>query len=136
MTFIYRRTIRFQDTDAAGVVYFANTLAMCHEAYEEALMANGIDLGQLMSASNDLALPIVHASVDYYQPAYCGDRHEIHLSTTVKSDSEFELHYEIYRVNDLAQPISQAQTRHVCINPSSRQRRPLPLSITDWLHHC
>ncbi|MEO1763007.1 MAG: 1,4-dihydroxy-2-naphthoyl-CoA hydrolase, partial [Cyanobacteria bacterium J06629_18] len=26
MSFTYNRTIRFQDTDAAGVVYFANVL--------------------------------------------------------------------------------------------------------------
>ncbi|MFS8118916.1 MAG: acyl-CoA thioesterase, partial [Microcoleus sp.] len=44
MSFSYTRTVRFQDTDAAGVVYFANVLAMCHEAYEASLAASGINL--------------------------------------------------------------------------------------------
>ena len=43
MSFTYHRTIRFKDTDAAGVVYFANILAICNEAYEESLEASGID---------------------------------------------------------------------------------------------
>ena len=37
MPFAYLRTIHFPDTDAAGVVFFPNYFAMCHEAYEEAL---------------------------------------------------------------------------------------------------
>jgi len=35
MPFTYSRTVHFADTDAAGVVFFANFLAICHEAYEE-----------------------------------------------------------------------------------------------------
>lgn len=44
MPFTYNRTVRFQDTDAAGVVYFANVLGICHEAYEESLEASSINL--------------------------------------------------------------------------------------------
>lgn len=42
--YIYKRIIRFQDTDAAGVVYFANILAMGHEAYEASLNQVEINL--------------------------------------------------------------------------------------------
>jgi len=34
MAFVYGRTIRFQETDAAGVIYFSNVLVLCHEAYD------------------------------------------------------------------------------------------------------
>ena len=73
MSFSYQRIIRFQDTDAAGVVYFANVLAMCHEAYEESLAASGINLKAFFSNS-DIAIPIVHASVDFFRPMFCGDK--------------------------------------------------------------
>ena len=46
MPFEYPRTIRFADTDAAGVVYFAQILSICHEAYEASLQASGIELRQ------------------------------------------------------------------------------------------
>ena len=44
MSFYYRRIVHFQDTDAAGVVYFVNVLAICHEAYEASLAAFDINL--------------------------------------------------------------------------------------------
>ena len=44
MAFLYTRTIRFHETDAAGVVYFANLLTLCHEAYEAALAEAGLDV--------------------------------------------------------------------------------------------
>jgi 1,4-dihydroxy-2-naphthoyl-CoA hydrolase len=132
MPFIYHRTIRFQDTDAAGVVYFANTLAMCHEAYEESLMASGIQVWKFCS-DREIALPIVHATVDYFRPAFCGDRHEIRLSPTLQSENKFEIRYEIYETGDREHLVSQALTHHVCINPVNRQRQPLPQAVLDWL---
>jgi len=53
MAFTYRRTIRFADTDAAGVVFFPNYFSICHEAYEESLAADGIEF-QSFSASTTL----------------------------------------------------------------------------------
>ena len=46
MTFTYSRQIYLSDTDAAGVVYFAKGLEICHQAYEESLAEAGISLNQ------------------------------------------------------------------------------------------
>ena len=46
--FDYRRRIYLGDTDAAGVVYFAKGLEICHEAYEESLAKAGINLNQMI----------------------------------------------------------------------------------------
>jgi len=77
--FIYHRTVRFQDTDAAGVMYFANGLAIAHEAYEASLQATGIDQKAFFKGV-PVAVPIVHASVDFLRPIAVGDRLEIHLT--------------------------------------------------------
>jgi 1,4-dihydroxy-2-naphthoyl-CoA hydrolase len=58
MAFIYSRTIHFQETDAAGVVYFANLLALCHEAYEASLAEAGVDLRQFFSSGGEVAVPV------------------------------------------------------------------------------
>jgi 1,4-dihydroxy-2-naphthoyl-CoA hydrolase len=134
MAFFYQRTVRFQDTDAAGVVYFTNTLAMCHEAYEASLMAAGIEVQQFFKTGGSTAVPIVHAEADYLRPAFCGDHHEIQLTPTFQSEHAFEIQYVIYEVGHPEQPISKALTRHVCIDPSSRQRQPLPPEMLDWLN--
>ena len=131
MPFIYKRTVRFQDTDAAGVVYFANVLAMCHEACEESLAASGIDLKAFFSTP-ELVSPLVHASVDFLRPMFCGDQLVIHLMTMQRSCNEFEIAYEVLAA-EANKIVAKAITRHVCINPISRTRKELPAEIIQWL---
>ena len=132
MPFIYQRTVRFSDTDAAGVVYFANVLTLCHEAYEASLAATGIDLRAFFSGV-DVALPIAHANVDFFRPMFCGDRLEVHLTPKQLQESEFELTYAVFLEGKLERSMSNAQTRHVCIDPGTRKRRSLPLELSQWL---
>ena len=132
MPFVYQRTVRFGDTDAAGVVYFANVLSMCHEAYEASLAAAGMDLKGFFSGI-DVALPIAHASVDFFRPIACGDRLEIHLTPKLLQESEFEIAYAVFLADQPARSVSNAHTRHVCIDLATRSRRSLPVDISQWL---
>lgn len=129
MPFTYTRTVRFQDTDAAGVVYFVNVLAMCHEAYEESLATSNIDL-KIFFSNPSVAIPIVHASVDFRYPMFCGDRVIIYLTTQHLGINEFDISYKIVVGEQL---VAKAITRHVCINAISRTRQQLPDEISQSL---
>ncbi|WRH66013.1 MAG: thioesterase family protein [Planktothrix sp. GU0601_MAG3] len=129
--YIYKRTIRFQDTDAAGVVYFANILAMGHEAYEASLNQAGINLKSFF-VNPDFAIPIVHASVDFRFPLCCGDQILIELNPEIIKENSFKIKYEI-RLDNSDQLIAEAITKHICINPKTRQRQHLPPVIINWL---
>ena len=130
--FIYRRTVRFQDTDAAGVMYFANGLAIAHEAYEASLQAAGIDLRAFFKGL-PVAVPIAHASVDFLRPISVGDRLEIHLTPAQTRPTEFEIHYQIYLESTPDKPVLKAFTRHVCIDAQTRTRQELPPTLLTWL---
>ena len=130
MPFIYQRTVRFQDTDAAGVVYFANVLTMCHEAYEESLATSGINI-KLFFSNLNVAIPIVHANVDFFRPIFCGDKVSIHLSPCQLGNDNFEINYIIMSAE--RRQIIKAITRHVCINPVSRSRQELSTEMMLWL---
>ncbi|MCY7392835.1 MAG: acyl-CoA thioesterase [Leptolyngbyaceae cyanobacterium CAN_BIN12] len=130
--FIYHRTVRFQDTDAAGVVYFANGLAIAHEAYEASLQAAGVDLKAFFEGT-PVAVPIIHASVDFLRPISVGDRLEIHLTPHQNRPTEFEIHYQIYLEVALGKPVIKALTRHVCIDVQTRARQELPPLLITWL---
>ncbi|HEY9647245.1 MAG TPA: thioesterase family protein [Chroococcidiopsis sp.] len=132
MTFTYLRIVHFQDTDAAGVVYFANALAIAHEAYEASLVAAGIDL-KAFFRDPELAVPIVHASVDFMRPMYCGDRLQIYLKPQILKDYSFEIDYAIHTDSDTQPLLSRAMTRHVCIHPSSRAKLDIPKPLQQWL---
>ena len=58
------RTVRFGDTDAAGVMHFHQLLRWCHEAYEESLERFGIAADEIFPAPGRtpaVALPIATA---------------------------------------------------------------------------
>jgi len=137
-----QRTVTFRDTDAAGVVYFACVLTMCHEAYEASLAASGITLADFFGKS-PIAVPIVHASVDFRQPLYCGDHLHIDLSVLADLDEitlakfppnqSFTLEYHIWRNGDCSRPAAQAITRHCAIDTATRRRCDLSPALQAWL---
>jgi 1,4-dihydroxy-2-naphthoyl-CoA hydrolase len=132
MPFSYHRTVRFQDTDAAGVVYFANVLSMCHEAYEASLIASGIELPAFFK-NTTAAIPIIHASVDFRRPMYCGDQLQIELISQQLDDYKFEISYQIVAALSVQQLLATANTKHICIKPTNRKRIQLPEAINQWL---
>ena len=131
--FDYQRRIYLSDTDAAGVVYFAKGLEICHEAYEESLAKAGINLNQMIREGKT-AIPIVRAKIDFLRPLYCGDSIQINLATSLISNSEFAIAYQIFAIDNLERILVKAHTRHVCINPQIRRRMDLSPDIREWLN--
>ena len=133
MPFTYTRTVHFQDTDAAGVVYFANVLAMCHEAYEASLAASGINLKAFFS-NPEVAFPIIHASVDFYRPMFAGDRLMIQLTPKPVTGDEFEIAYQVFSAGELpGRSAAKALTKHVCIDAVSRTKKQLSEELMQWM---
>jgi 1,4-dihydroxy-2-naphthoyl-CoA hydrolase len=124
----YSYQVQLRDTDAAGVVYFANLLAICHGAYEATVASAGVNWRELLS-NPQLALPIVHATVDFRRPIYCGDSLTITLTAVIHSNSEFIINYQICLAD--GQVAGQALTKHVAIDPGLRQRVDLPPLIRE-----
>ena len=131
--FDYQRRIYLSDTDAAGVVYFAKGLEICHEAYEESLAKAGINLNQMIREGKT-ALPIVRAEIDFLRPLFCGDLVRVNLTTSLINNSEFAIAYQISPVDNSEQILIKAHTRHVCINPQIRQKIDLPAAMQEWLN--
>ena len=132
MDFSYRRTVYLADTDAAGVVYFASVMNMCHEAYEESLAQAGINWQDFVTNSM-VAIPIVHAEVSFFRPMFCGDKLLIKLIPKQISDHKFAIDYQVFSTTSLEKPVAQGKTNHVCINTQTRGKVNLPELIIKWL---
>ncbi len=131
MSHTYERPIYFSDTDAAGVVYFANLLRFCHEAYEDLLCHLGVDLRQFFSGRG-LILPITEVQARFLAPLHCGDRLRIIVTPEAFETSRFQLGYRLLRV-ERGDRVAVAQTHHVCLTVPERQRSPVPSPLADWL---
>ena len=127
------RTVRFGDTDAAGVMHFHQLLRWCHVAYEESLERFGVATSAIFPAPGRapaVALPIVHVSADYLRPLVCGDPLAVELRPQQLDASSFEVHYR-FRHGGLE--AASGLTRHVAIATASRRRTALPAPIRHWL---
>jgi len=118
MPFTYERTIRLADTDAAGVVFFAKTLALCHEAYEAALDDAGCPVADFLGRESDTLIPIAKVRADYLRPLFCGDRVRITLRPTRLSEDSFAIDYEIVRLGGSVR--RTALTERVCTPLAAR----------------
>ena len=132
-----KRTVRFGDTDAAGVVHFHELFRWCHETWEESLEKYGIILQeifpttQINSRQLDVALPIVHCEANYFQPLYVGDTIIIELNPEKLNESSFVLRFKLVK-ND--ENIGSINIKHVSINPITREKCALSEQINMWLY--
>lgn len=133
MTFLYERTIHFPDTDAAGVVFFPNYLAICHEAYEEAITAAGIDPRAYFSERDGLVLPVSRSEADYLRPLFVGDRLRVSVAPALIDENQFRLSFELLKLGTVEKLAARVRTEHVCISASTRERRPLPADLRNWI---
>ena len=132
MAFSYLRTIHFPDTDAAGVVFFANYLVICHEAYEEALGAAGIEL-KTFFADTGVVVPIIKSEAEYLRPLACGEKIRVGVHPDLLTEATYAVRYEVIRLGAVEKLAARVRTEHVCIATQSRERRPLPPPLAAWV---
>jgi 1,4-dihydroxy-2-naphthoyl-CoA hydrolase len=131
MPFTYARTVRLADTDAAGVMFFARTLAVCHEAYEESLAASGISLASLLGG--EVIVPISKSEADYLRPLRVGDKLRVTAAPEFLSDKSFAIRFEIHRLGAIEKLAARVRTEHVCTSPAKRERVSLPPALLAWV---
>lgn len=137
MPFSYVRTIRFSDTDAAGIVFFARYLAICHEAYEEALASIGLPLSTFFS-EHEVIVPIAKSECSYLRPLACGDKVRVEVTPRRLSVNSFTLEHVLWKLPASGSAAGEkraavARTEHVCIHSTTRERQPLPAALAAWV---
>ena len=131
-SFRYQRTIRFSDTDAAGVVFFARYLSIAHEGYEEALAAAGLPLAKFF-ADTGVVIPIAKSEASYLRPLETGERIIVELAPHVIDASRFAINTTIWKTAPTEKRAATIRTEHVCIDSSTRRKTPLPGAIHSWV---
>ena len=126
--FTYKRKIRLQETDAAGILFFADYFSLFHEAFESFLDAAGIDLAKIIRG-NKYLLPIARAEADYSAPLFLGDTIEIKLTVEQINKSSFVIISGFIKNNKTS--AAALKTVHVAVDAKTRKKIPLPKVIRD-----
>lgn len=128
--FVTHNKVRMNDTDMAGILYFANQFRFVHDAWEDLVEKENISFKQVLHEENFLFV-IVHAEADYLAPLNIGDKLEIHVTVETIGNSSFTMQYLIYK-EDKTQ-VGAAKTVHVTIDKKTRKKIPIPPHLKKLL---
>jgi acyl-CoA thioester hydrolase len=71
-THVFQVRVYYEDTDAGGVVYYANYLKMAERARTEMLRTGGLEHGRLL-AEHGVSFAVRRCEADYRRPARLDD---------------------------------------------------------------
>lgn len=111
--------VYYEDTDAAGIVYYANYLKFAERARTELLRAIGIDHSRMRSTKG-LAFAVRDCAIDYQAPARLDDALEVHTRVMDISGAAIRAEQVIKRENELLVRIT---LRIVCLRGNGRPAR-------------
>lgn len=88
--------VYYEDTDAQGVVYYANYFRFTERARTEWLRSLGVDQERLLSESRRMFV-VVSATADFITPARFNDELIVTASLARLSRAAFDIEQSIYR---------------------------------------
>lgn len=125
--YIYKRLIHVQDTDATGVLYFANQLQIGLEAFEHFMSEKGHSVGGMVCKGNFL-LPIVHTEGDFLSPLTIGDKVLLKMEFTRIGTTSFTHESKFYKEGEL---VGTSAIVHVAFCPQKREKIPIPKELIE-----
>ena len=115
----FRLTVYYEDTDLAGIVYYANYLKFIERARSEALRRLGIDQTALR-AETGLVFAVRRVVVDDLAPARFAARLLVTTAVAAVGGARAELVQEVRRGDAL---LVRAEVTVVCLGPDGRPAR-------------
>ena len=122
-TFKKKLTVRLHDTDAAGILFFANQFVFIHDTYEELLRQFGFSIAATLRDGSYI-VPIVHAESQYLKPLTVGDEITVTVQVAKIGETSFVLEYELLDID--GQSVGKAKTVHVAVSRQTQDKITLP----------
>jgi acyl-CoA thioester hydrolase len=122
-------TIYWEDTDAGGVVYYANYLKFMERCRTEWLRALNVDQVKLR-AEQGLQFVVVNVNVDYLKPAVLHD--EVIVTAALdKLTGATIVFKQTIRRGDVQ--LIDATVRVACLDAATMKARPIPRNLfMEW----
>ena len=131
--FLWPVRVYWEDTDAGGVVYYANYLKFCERARSEWLRSLGLDQ-QAMAAHEQVLFVVSSAQVRYAAPARLDDLLEVSVAITQAGGASLDLLQEVRRRGAAGDPsplLASAQVRVACVQAGSFRPVRLPATVLE-----
>ena len=118
-------TVYFEDTDAYGIVYYANYLKFMERARSDFIRAVGVDQAAALKATGS-AYAVVEVDIKYRRPARLGDDLQVISTVEQVRASSVDIHQRVMRGPEL---LTDARLTAAFLDGDGRpQRQP-----KDWV---
>ena len=118
-------SVSYGETDAMGVVYYAEYLHYFERSRSLYIRERGISYSEV--EKKGIYLPVREASCRYRIPAHYEDQLNIHVGISKWKRASVKFVYEIYK-NDRSIHVASGFTEHACVNSEGR-----PVKVPSWL---
>lgn len=121
--------VYYEDTDAGGVVFYANYLKFFERARTEMLRSFGFEQDQLIAEENVIFV-VRSVHVDYLRPARFND--QIDVSAKIIENKKISLTFEqvITRQQDV---LCRGNIRIACLDSQTLKPKLIPIAILEQL---
>lgn len=116
--------VYYEDTDAGGIVFYANYLKFAERGRTEFLRAAGMRHRDLL-AGDGLIFVVRRVDVEYHKPALLDDQLSVVTEAAEVKNSSFAMKQSIFRDNVL---LCEMNVTLVCVNQNGR-----PVRVPDNL---
>ena len=124
-----RRSVRFQDVDAAGIVFYPRILEYLNDALLDFLVARGVRVVEALREQT-WALPLRHVEADFLAPLRFGDAIEVAVVRAALEASQVTVGYRVTRQGSQAL-VAVGKTVHVAVDPHGFHRTELPRPLRE-----
>lgn len=126
--FTFPMRVRFQDIDAAGIVFFGRIYDFVHDAYVAFLAARGAPLDEALRTRAWVA-PIRRADGEFLRPMRFGDAIEVTLVRAHLNGSDLKLGWVVTGTD--GKPAAVMRTHHVYVDPQTWKRTDAPPVVRE-----
>ena len=117
--------VYYEDTDAQGVVYYANYFKFMERARTEWIRALGIEQDSLLRDERRLFV-VADTRAEFLQPARFNDELIVTVEVAERARASFLLHQDIFRRSKQGELLCRATVRAACLNADSMKPARLP----------
>ncbi len=131
-TFEWQVRVYYEDTDAAGVVFYANYLRYMERARTEWLRSLGFEHQSLLS-EHGILFAVKKLAIDYIKPAKLDDL--LTVSSDYSSRRGASIQFEQKITNQQQELISQAEVKVACLYADTLKPAAVPEALLmEFMH--
>ena len=123
--FVWPLRVYYEDTDAQGVVYYANYFRFLERARTEWLRACGIEQDDLLREARRIFV-VVDLAAKFLKPARFNDRLTVRTELRESSRASFLLSQTICREDAADEMLLSCDVRAACLDADSMKPKRLP----------